>query len=132
VNPDNEPEVALHGGACIRGQIETQIRDCIASGRLEAGQQLPTVRTMAVELAVNPAAVEEAYHELEREGFLTSAEGSGTFVAPVPPVAQDQAACRAEFERLCSEFLVQAARYDYTAADVITMLETLREREYAT
>ncbi len=77
-----DPEVALQGGVAISRQIQCQIRDCIASGQLVAGEQLPSVRAMAVELAVNPSAVSKAYRELERDGFLTSEEGSGTFIAP--------------------------------------------------
>src|SRR5437667_9023444 len=93
-----DPELTLQGGVSICDQIRTQIRDCIVSGQLLGGEQLPTVRGMAVELSVNPGAVNKAYQELEREGFVTSEEGSGTFVASGVPSRQQQTERRAEFE----------------------------------
>lgn len=123
-----EPELAVQGGVSICNQIRTQIRDCIVSGRLLPGEQLPTVRAMAVELAVNPSAVSKAYQELEREGLLTSEDGSGTFIAPGAPPDALQAECRAEFEQLCQEFLSQAARYGYSAVDVIKTIQGFTER----
>ena len=68
-------------GVPIYRQIQDQIRYGIASGLLEAGEQLPTVRALAVELSVNPNTVIKAYSELEREGMLTTEQGTGTFVA---------------------------------------------------
>jgi GntR family transcriptional regulator len=126
-----DPELTLQGGMAIYRQILTGIRDAIASGRLLPGEQLPTIRATAVELSVNPAVVAKAYQELEREGFVTSAEGSGTFVAPRPRGRADmaevhpQAEYWVEFERLCQEFLAQAARYGFTSSDVIDALTTL-------
>src|SRR5438445_6108504 len=93
-----DPELTLQGGVSICNQIRTQIRDCVVSGQLIPGEQLPTVRAMAVELAVNPGAVSKAYQELEREGFLTSDEGSGTFVASGAPSRDRQTESRTEFE----------------------------------
>ena len=123
-----DPELLLQGGLAISRQIETQIRDYIVSGSLAAGEQLPTVRALAVELAVNPAAVHEAYTELEREGFLTSEEGSGTFVAAVPFEEACKSAFREEIERLCMSCLTQAARYGYTSEEVVNLLRKYAKR----
>jgi GntR family transcriptional regulator len=128
MSPDTEPELALQGGVSISRQIQTQIRDCIVTGQLCPGEQLPTVRATAVALAVNPNAVLEAYQQLEREGFLTSKEGSGTFVASLPPLRPRQAALRGECERLCQELLAQAGCYGYSSADVIALIQALTER----
>src|SRR5437870_11791030 len=68
-------------GVPVYRQIQDLIRYAIASGLLNPGEQLPTVRSLAVELSVNPNTVIEAYTELEREGIFTSEQGSGTFVA---------------------------------------------------
>jgi GntR family transcriptional regulator len=120
-----DPEVTLQGGMAIALQIRTQVRDLIAAGALATGEQLPTVRSLAVELAVNPAAVREAYTELEQEGFLTSGEGSGTFVAALPPESGGKASFRDEVERLCMTCLSEAARYGYTSADVVNLMQNL-------
>jgi GntR family transcriptional regulator len=119
-----EPEVCLQGGGSIHRQIATQVRDCILGGRLLPGEQLPTVRTLAVELAVNPEAVSRAYADLEQEGLLTSEEGSGTFVAGGPRPASG----RGVLEELCEDLLARAAWHGYTAAEVIGVLETLCQR----
>jgi GntR family transcriptional regulator len=123
-----DPELRLQGGLAISRQIETQIRDYIVSGSLTAGEQLPTVRTLAVELAVNPAAVGEAYSELEREGFVTSEEGSGTFVAAMPLEEASKSGFREEIERLCLSCLTQAARCGYTSEEVVNLLRKFAKR----
>src|SRR5437868_15150437 len=92
-------------GVPIYRQIQDQIRYGIASGRLSPGEQLPTVRALAVELGVNPNTVIKAYSELERAGILTTEQGSGTFIAPQPPTAIPSNERQAKVEELCSEFL---------------------------
>src|SRR5262245_28796028 len=123
-----DPELTIQGGVAIGRQIQTQIRDLIVLGQLRPGEQLPTVRAMAVELAVNPEIVERAYAELEREGVLTSNEGSGVFVALQVPEQESRAQYRGVFEDLCGEFLAQAARYGFSSEDVITQIRILSNR----
>src|SRR3954468_8497661 len=112
-------------GVPIYRQIQDQIRYGIASGRLRPGEQLPTVRSLAVELKVNPNTVIKAYTELEREGVLTTEQGSGTFVAPQPALSLDGADRQAKLNALCAEFLSQAARYGFGPADVIRAVRKL-------
>src|SRR5258708_4767917 len=95
-------------GVPIYRQIQDQIRYGVASGLLSAGEQLPTVRALAVDLSVNPNTVIKAYTELEREGILTTEQGSGTFVAAQPPSALSEEKRQGTLESLCSEFLAQA------------------------
>jgi GntR family transcriptional regulator len=78
-------ELFLQGGAPIQMQIAEQLRHYIQMDLLQPGEQLPTVRAVAVGLSVNPRTVEAAYAELERQGYVTSEEGSGIFVAWQPP-----------------------------------------------
>src|SRR5262245_21302749 len=115
-------------GVPIYRQIQDQIRYGIASGALQSGEQLPTVRALAVELSVNPNTVIKAYSELEREGILTTEQGSGTFVAPQTPAALTEAQRRAKLESLCSEFLAQAARYGFSPSEVMAAIQNLTER----
>ncbi len=60
-------------------QVKNQIRLLVERGELPAGQQLPTVRDMAVELNINANTVARIYADLEREGFLIRRRGVGTF-----------------------------------------------------
>jgi GntR family transcriptional regulator len=61
--------------------LKEQVLHAISRGRLKPGDQLPTVREVAVDLTINPNTVNRAYAELEREGLLTSHRGRGTFVS---------------------------------------------------
>jgi len=115
-------------GVPIYRQIQDQIRYGIASGLLTSGEQLPTVRSLAVELAVNPNTVIKAYSELEREGILTTQQGSGTYVAsqPIAPVADENR--QAKLESLCSEFLANASRFGFSPQDAMSGIESLMKR----
>ena len=77
-----EPPVVLTGDSSLTQQIESQVRATIVNGQLRPDEQLPSVRSVTVALAVNPQAVEQAYAYLEREGFMTIEEGSGAYVTP--------------------------------------------------
>lgn len=68
-------------GTPIYRQLVDQVRQAVASGVLRAGDKLPSVRDLAVELAVNPNTVAKAYQELEREGVIETPRGKGSFIA---------------------------------------------------
>jgi len=65
----------------IYDQIATQIKDMIMSGRLEAGEALPSMRVLAKELRISVITTKRAYEELERDGFIETVTGRGSFVA---------------------------------------------------
>src|SRR5574339_936733 len=71
----------------IYAQLERALRAAIATGRLTTGDQLPTVRQLAVELSVNANTVARVYAELERAGILETRRGIGTFVSATPAKA---------------------------------------------
>ncbi len=70
----------LRSGVPVYRQIIDQVRTGVASGMLAAGDQLPTVRQLAVDLAINPNTVMRAYRELELGGLLETHQGTGTFI----------------------------------------------------
>ena len=74
-------ELDLKSGVPFHRQIVDQIRYGIASGRLLPGEQLPTVRELAVQLQVNPNTIRKAYSELEILDILDTQQGTGTFVS---------------------------------------------------
>ena len=115
-------------GVPIYRQIVDQIRHGIASGRLRPAEQLPTVRALAVELAVNPNTVIKAYSLLEQQGILTTEQGSGTFVAEAPGGNLSPAEREAKLLSLCAEFLGQVAHYDFAAEDVLRAIQKLNTR----
>jgi GntR family transcriptional regulator len=71
----------LHTGVPAYRQIIDQVRGGLASGALATGDQLPTVRQLAVDLAINPNTVVRAYKELELGGLLETHQGTGTFIS---------------------------------------------------
>jgi GntR family transcriptional regulator len=115
-------------GVPIYRQIMDQIRHGIASGRLRPAEQLPTVRALAVELAVNPNTVIKAYSLLEQQGILTTEQGSGTFVAQAPETNLSPSEREAKLQSLCAEFLGQVAHYNFSAEDVLRAIEKLNSR----
>ena len=74
-------QVDQKSGIPIYIQIMDRIKHLIATGVLQPGQQLPTIRELAVELTINLHTVAHAYAELERDGFLTIQRGRGTFIS---------------------------------------------------
>src|SRR4051794_39535732 len=117
-----------NSGVPIYRQIQDQVRFGIASRLLVPGEQLPTVRELAVKLEVNPNTVIKAYSELERAGIVSTEQGSGTFVAPQPtPLPTDER--RAKLEGLCAEFLSQVARYGFSADEVVRAVQALTGKE---
>ncbi|MEW6231977.1 MAG: GntR family transcriptional regulator [Chloroflexota bacterium] len=68
-------------GVPIYVQIVNQIKYMVASGQLEPGAQLPTIRQLAVNLTIDPNTVARAYMELDREGIISTQQGRGTFVS---------------------------------------------------
>jgi GntR family transcriptional regulator/MocR family aminotransferase len=65
----------------LRLQLERELRDAIRSGRLAAGERLPSSRVLAAELGISRGLVLECYSQLQAEGFLTASSGSATRVA---------------------------------------------------
>ncbi len=112
-------------GVPIYRQIQDQVRFAIACARLRPGDQLPTVRALAVDLSVNPNTVIKAYTELEREGVIRTEQGTGTFVAAHPKAALDEAQRQAMLETLCRGFLAEAGSHGFQAREVLTAIRAL-------
>jgi len=74
-------QLDLHSGMPVYRQVIDQVRGGIASGLLAPGDQLPTVRQLAVDLEINPNTVIRAYRELELGGLLETHQGTGTFIS---------------------------------------------------
>jgi GntR family transcriptional regulator len=96
-----------HTGVPVYRQIIDQVQGAIAMGVLRSGDQLPTVRLVAVELAINPNTVMRAYRELEIRGFLDTQQGTGTFVADRPDSITQEDRERMLFQ-LVGEFVARA------------------------
>jgi GntR family transcriptional regulator len=112
----------LHSGMPVYRQIMDQVRGGIASGTLTAGDQLPTVRQLAVDLEINPNTVVRAYRELEFGGLLETHQGTGTFIS-----AQKMKRSDAERERQLTQIVGDCvARAGAAGFTVDELIEALR------
>lgn len=103
-------------------QIIDQIRFGIAKGDLKIGEQLPTVRALAVELKVNLNTVAKAYKELEIQNVLETQQGTGTFVNKMDVQITENEKNR-KLQDICNEFCTIALSYGFTVKDIINHLQ---------
>lgn len=119
--------INLSDGVPIYRQIANQIRYMVASGLLEPGEEIPSVRGLALRLKVTPNTVVKAYHELESVGVLEKRPGAGTYVKAGPtPLAQQ------ERERIIEQridgLLAEGHQLGFTADK---LLDVFRRRQEA-
>ena len=107
-------------------QIIEQVKYAISRGDLEPGDQLPTVRQLAVDLSINPNTVVRAYRQLEIEGVLETQQGSGTFVGHRQPEI-DQFERQRMLDQILTELLARALAYGFTLDDMLDGLRQLKE-----
>src|SRR5580658_7321475 len=118
----------LKSGVPVYRQIIDQVHAARASGAIRAGDQLPTVRQLAVDLSINPNTVMRAYRELELTGALTTHQGTGTFITHAK-VEQDSAERDRKLDQLVSEFVSRAGRDGFTVKEVRSRLKELVNQE---
>ena len=108
-------------------QIIEHVKFGIAAGDLEPGEQLPTVRQLAVDLSINPNTVVRAYRELEIEGLLDTQQGSGTFVGTKRP-SVDRTERRRMLDQILTDMLARASSYGVTLEELIAGLTDRRRK----
>lgn len=112
-------------GVPVYRQIIDQVNLAMANGALRGGDQLPTVRQVAVDLAINPNTVLRAYREMEIRGTLTTQQGSGTFVTP-QAVETDEAQRQARLSRLAAECAARAGAEGFALEELLERLAELK------
>ncbi len=118
----------LHSGVPVYRQLIDQVRGGIASGALAAGDQLPTVRQLAVDLEINPNTVVRAYRELELGGLLETHQGTGTFIS-VQKLKRADAERERQLAQIVTDAVSRAGAAGFTVDDLI---EELRGRTQET
>src|ERR1700722_13745990 len=114
----------LHTGVPVYRQIIDQVRGGIAAGTLSAGDQLPTVRQLAVDLAINPNTVMRAYRELELGGLLETHQGTGTFISDQKP-GKKSAERERQLGQMASECAARAGASGFSIEELIDRLREL-------
>jgi GntR family transcriptional regulator len=114
-----------HSGVPVYRQLIDQVQSGIAAGALTAGEQLPTVRQVAVDLAINPNTVSRAYREMEIRGLLDTEQGTGTFIADHKVEFSKDERDR-KLNQLVSEFVSRAGATGFTLKQLIKALKDLQ------
>lgn len=109
-------------------QLERSIRFAIAIGKLGIGDQLPTVRQLAVDLRINANTVAKVYTELERSGVVETRRGVGTFVTARPNEAATRRDREKRLRELADHFVSETHKHGFSIEDVIEHLEKRRRR----
>src|SRR5699024_5999921 len=103
-------------------QIKEQIKQHIFSGTLKEGDALPSIRVLAKNLKVSVITTKRAYEDLEKDGYLISARGRGTFVAGQQPYVLKEWQMR-ELENDLEQIIKQAKQIGLSKADLLELLE---------
>src|SRR3954470_2297025 len=107
----------------IYAQVERALRAAIAAGRLKAGDQLPTVRELAVELRVNANTIARVYSELERAGVFETRRGVGTFVRATRAEARPASEHARRLKAFATRVLSEGDTHGFSAEEVIAALK---------
>ena len=118
----------IKSGVPYYKQIMLQIEMAIADGRLNRGDQLPTVRALAVDLNVNPNTVAKAYTQLEIRGIVTTQQGTGTFIGDnkveLPDIEREKI-----LAELTINFITKAASYGFSIQEIIKYIQEIEKQE---
>lgn len=115
----------LESGVPVYRQIIDQVTGGIAAGTLAGGDQIPTVRQLAVDLEINPNTVIRAYRELEIRGVLETQQGTGTFISH-QKAKRDDAERQRRLSQLAGEFVARGGVEGFTLEQLIDELQELR------
>ena len=111
----------LHTGVPVYRQIVDQVRGAVASGALNSGDQLPTVRQLAVDLEVNPNTIVRAYRELEYDGLIETHQGTGTFISDQKiPRAGDER--QRQLGQIVTDAIARAGAAGFTIQELLERL----------
>lgn len=115
----------LHSGVPAYRQIIDQVMGGIATGALSGGDQLPTVRQLAVDLSLNPNTVIRAYRELEIRGVLETLQGTGTFVSH-QKVERNDAERQRRLSQIAGEVVARAGAEGFNVEELIGRLQDMQ------
>ena len=111
----------------IYAQLDHGLRAAIATGRLRPGDQLPTVRQLAVELSINANTVARVYVDLERAGIIETRRGVGSFISATPAQAHPPRDRQRRLRQFVTRVLADADRSGFTIDDLLATLDSHRK-----
>jgi len=117
-----------HSGVPVYRQLIDQVQAAIATGLLKVGDQLPTIRKVAVDLAINPNTVSRSYRDLEQIGTLDTQQGMGSFIAEQGPALGGPRRDR-QLTQLAQEVAARAGANGFKVAQLIAELQKVPSRK---
>ena len=111
-------QLDFHSGLPIYMQIANQIQGRVANGILKPGDQLPTVRALALELRVNFNTVARAYRLLDEERIISTQQGRGTYITEKPPPKVTERLRRESLDGLTQRFVSEALRLGFSQTEI--------------
>ena len=124
IEPRLEFSLDVKSGVPFYKQIIFQVEMAIADGRLGKGDQLPTVRALAVDLSVNPNTVARAYAEMEIRNIVVTQQGSGTFISD-KEVSIDGIERERILSQITKEYLTKASSYGFQPSELIAAIKDM-------
>ena len=116
-------ELDFRSGIPIYIQVEEYIRQSVLRGELKPGDQLPTVRSLALDLRVNFNTIARAYRLLHEAGIISTQRGRGTYILALPPPEQADELRRKSLRSLVAQHLLDASRLGGTPDEVLNFLQ---------
>ncbi|HRJ54727.1 MAG TPA: GntR family transcriptional regulator [Anaerolineales bacterium] len=115
-------QLDFHSGLPIYTQIVNQVQSQLANGILKPGDQLPTVRALALELRVNFNTVARAYRILDEARIISTQQGRGTFITEIPPPEVSERLRQESLSALTQRFIGEAYRLGFSEREVSQMV----------
>ncbi|MDR0655557.1 MAG: GntR family transcriptional regulator [Treponema sp.] len=114
-------------GVPIYRQIIQQIEYGILSGRMKSGDRLPTIRSLAVNLKINPNTIAKAYNELEIKGILATQVGSGTYISDKKPELEEDARLQ-KVREVLRRFIQEMKDLGVDTGELIALIKSFPQR----
>ena len=116
-------ELDFRSGIPIYIQVEEHIRQSVLRGELKPGDQLPTVRSLALELRVNFNTIARAYRQLDEDGIISTQQGRGTYILALPPPEVAEELRRRSLRNLVYHHLLDASRLGAAPVEILNILQ---------
>jgi GntR family transcriptional regulator len=121
-------EIDFRSGIPIYLQVVERIKDRLAGGQLKPGDQLPTVRSLALDLRVNFNTIARAYRLLDEAGIISTQQGRGTYIMEMPPPAVAENMRQKALEELTRRYLADTRRLSASPEELIKFLKEQIDR----
>ena len=122
----------FRSGIPIYTQIVEQVKQQVVGGEIKPGDQLPTVRALALELRVNFNTVARAYRLLDEAGIISTQQGRGTYILDVPPPERTDKLRQQALEALTRDYLNEAIHLGCSPDEIEKTLKEQLEKEKST